>query len=116
MNREEVLKLGRDIDELIYKYHDFGQKHAMQNSMAWFKEQSMKIILKEKMSEFLKDNNVSQSEIKALASKEYKDAVNETAEAKKLANSLSIDIKTIEFKLMAQFSLNKLAVAGGKIY
>ena len=117
MNREELLKLGNDIDKMIYKYHSVGQEHANKNAEAWFKEQSMKIILNEKKKDLIGNgNNVSQSEIQALASKEYREATEQTRLAKAEANSLSIDMKSIEYKLMAQFSLNKLAVSGGKLY
>jgi len=117
MNREELLQLGNDIDKMIFKYHEVGQQHATKNAEAWFKEQSMKIIFNEKKKDLIGGgHNVSQSEIQALASTEYKEATEETKKAKEEANSLSIDMKAIEYKLMAQFSLNKLAVSGGKLY
>lgn len=117
MNRQELLELGSDIDKMIYKYHEAGQRHATKNAEAWFKEQSMKIIFNEKKKDLIGGgHNVSQSEIQALASEEYKVATEQTKKAKEEANSLSIDMKTLEYKLMAQFSLNKLAVSGGKLY
>ena len=117
MNREEILTLGTDINKMIYEYHNTGQSHAKENSLAWLNEQSMKIILNEQKRIFINEGqNVSKSEILALASDDYKEAVIKTQLAKEKANSLLIDMKTIEFKLMAQFSLNKLAVSGGKLY
>lgn len=117
MNREEILTLGTDINKMIYDYHNAGKSHAKENSLAWLKEQSMKIILNEQKRIFInRGHNVSKSEILALASDDYKEVVSDTQLAKEKANSLLIDMKTIEFKIMAQFSLNKLAVSGGKLY
>jgi len=117
MQNENLLRIGADINKQIEKYSQDGQKWAFKDAEARFWEQNLKSIRSQEEVGFMEQGkSATASEKYALSSEAYQDALKEFKKCKGEANELYISLKAIEMTITAQMSLNKVAVAGGRLY
>jgi len=117
MQNENLLRIGTDINKQIHKYSEDGRKWAFKDAEARFWEQNLKSIRAEQEVKCIEEGkSATASEKYALASDAYKEALMQFKECKGEANDLYISLKAIEMTITAQMSLNKVAVAGGRLY